>query len=596
MTSTTTLSTVQSAVRGLLDGAPGYHALPALQREDLARRMVQVGMLAADLVEHELRETPDVEDPSPPMAAALASGADFGAATRAGTQTLLDAQKAIDFPRFVTSLISGTFQAITGSNIQQLEALSSMLDNVTASADQFSAENVNDTAAVSWAAQKFPFLMAAEGELTLRDDAVLTDHAATLKSALGASDSEVSKIDQGDLTGSLLPLIRRKLGRDRQSLLATIVQLGLQRIVVDQGQLHASMDLRVDASSVAEQSRRDRDEFGISTGASASFGAGAWGASARMDMSFSKVHAEDQYARNEVGLRAGLRSSVDLAFRTETVPLDRMAAPAARVKIDATARVPAGVADASGSVLNNQSRVETKPLEPTFKPPPAPVAPAPPGEGKKLGARVQSCAGSEERFDVWYDVPLVGQQSGMSCWAAGAAMVVAWRDCLDVDPEDVAKGAGRWAEYRDGLLPDDVESLARAFGLVVEAPRTYGVAGIREKLERCGPLWMGEASPGLHVIVLSGLYGDGSRESTFARICDPWPRERGERYVIRFSDLLANFRAVESVSGVQARILHCGEGAPVSRGKGRRVHHEHHQWHAVGQRVTAARAPRGRTA
>lgn len=168
--------------------------------------------------------------------------------------------------------------------------------------------------------------------------------------------------------------------------------------------------------------------------------------------------------------------------------------------------------------------------------------------------------------DVWHEVPLIAQRSGMSCWAAAAAMVVAWRDCLDVDPEEIARGSGRWAEYRDGLLPDDVETLARAFRLVIEAPRTYAASDLRAMLERSGPLWMGEASPGLHVVVVTGMEGDDTPEGTRVRICDPWPDGRGERYVRTFRELLDSFHEVERVSGIRARILHCGDGAPADRG------------------------------
>ena len=168
-------------------------------------------------------------------------------------------------------------------------------------------------------------------------------------------------------------------------------------------------------------------------------------------------------------------------------------------------------------------------------------------------------------FDVYHEVPLVAQRSGMSCWAAAAAMIVAWRDCLDVDPEAIARGSGRWAEYREGLLPDDVESLARAFRLVIEAPRSYDPRALREMLERWGPLWMGEASPGLHVIVVTGIEGDDTVDGTRVRVCDPWPDNRGERYVRTFHELLTSYHEVERLSGIRARILHCGEGAPWMR-------------------------------
>src|SRR6185436_14236306 len=107
-----------------------------------------------------------------------------------------------------------------------------------------------------------------------------------------------------------------------------------------------------------------------------------------------------------------------------------------------------------------------------------------------------------DRFDVWHEVPLVQQLTGMSCWAAAAAMIVGWRDCIHIEAAEVARGAGRWEAYRDGLEPGDVERFARAWGLEVAPPRELSVAELRALVTACGPLWVGEASPGLHVIVV----------------------------------------------------------------------------------------------
>src|SRR5262249_28594577 len=97
--------------------------------------------------------------------------------------------------------------------------------------------------------------------------------------------------------------------------------------------------------------------------------------------------------------------------------------------------------------------------------------------------------------------------------------------------------------------------------LVIEPVREYTVEALRELLEQYGPLWMGEASPGLHVVVIAGLLGDGTPEGTFVRVADPWPIGSGERYTIPFSELRRNFDAVEQLTGVRACVLHVG-GAP----------------------------------
>lgn len=171
-----------------------------------------------------------------------------------------------------------------------------------------------------------------------------------------------------------------------------------------------------------------------------------------------------------------------------------------------------------------------------------------------------------QHFDIWHEVPLVHQLTGMSCWAAAAAMLVGWRDCVPIDPEQVARGAGRWQAYRDGLTPEDVYTLAHAWSLVVEPPRRYNVGDLRELLEQFGPLWVGEASPGLHVVVIAGMSGDGTPEGTRLRIADPWPIGKGERYSITFSEWAQRLEAASELSGGQAQVLHSGGRGGAVRG------------------------------
>lgn len=172
--------------------------------------------------------------------------------------------------------------------------------------------------------------------------------------------------------------------------------------------------------------------------------------------------------------------------------------------------------------------------------------------------RIHSEAASRVAFDVWNEVPLVPQLTGMSCWAAAAAMLVGWRDRISVRPDEVASGAGHWGAYEDGLHPRDVETLARTFQLRLEPARRWDVLTLRRRLEAVGPLWLGEASPGLHSIVITGIFGDGTPDGTLVRINDPWPIGRGERYLLTFRELMQNLDAASALVGGSGQVLHSG--------------------------------------
>src|SRR5262249_54854555 len=159
----------------------------------------------------------------------------------------------------------------------------------------------SDATAIGWALQKFPFLTSGPGGLAVRDGVDLSQQTGALRAALGA---EAESVDASDLAGTLMPLVKRKIGQSRQQILGTMVQMGLQRIVVDQGQLHASMDMRVDTSSISTENRGEQSHLDVNAGASGSFGMGAWGASAYVNTSYGKVESDQQYTQEQIASRA----------------------------------------------------------------------------------------------------------------------------------------------------------------------------------------------------------------------------------------------------------------------------------------------------
>jgi hypothetical protein len=71
--------------------------------------------------------------------------------------------------------------------------------------------------------------------------------------------------------------------RNRQQMLATMVQMGMQRIVVDSGRISAGMRFHIDASSAAAEQRHSGFDTRTTIGASGSVGFGWWSASASLN-------------------------------------------------------------------------------------------------------------------------------------------------------------------------------------------------------------------------------------------------------------------------------------------------------------------------
>ena len=181
----------------------------------------------------------------------------------------------------------------------------------------------------------------------------------------------------------------------------------------------------------------------------------------------------------------------------------------------------------------------------------------------------------------WDDVEPIPQPSDFSCWAAAAAMVVGWRDQVSLSPETIGSICGRTTAT--GLDPAQVGQFAAEIGLTPEPPQCYTVDGFRQLLESSGPLWVGAAVPGLHAIVVTGFYGDGT--NNFVRITDPWDRTvgtpgapgpylqthaTGSRYIMKWEDFVAEYEsAATDFSQVNLQILHADGtgGRSPNRGK-----------------------------
>ncbi|MGQ0539552.1 MAG: hypothetical protein ACT4R6_11430, partial [Gemmatimonadaceae bacterium] len=162
---------------------------------------------------------------------------------------------------------------------------------------------------------------------------------AALRADLGLAASE-SVSPGGDPERTLVPLVRRKLAKNRQEVLATMVMLGMHRIVVDSGRITASMRFHIDTRDALN--RDDASKFGLSntiTG-SGSFGYGPWGASASVQNTISYVSTSKTQSTEEINADLDLNSSVEINFKSDYVPLNRLASAGTARSIAANSRNP----------------------------------------------------------------------------------------------------------------------------------------------------------------------------------------------------------------------------------------------------------------
>ena len=174
---------------------------------------------------------------------------------------------------------------------------------------------------------------------------------------------------------------------------------------------------------------------------------------------------------------------------------------------------------------------------------------------------------------LYYNVPLIPQSTGVSCWAASMAMILSWQNHASFDPRMIRRNPGGRSystEYdRTGLDPNDA-AILRRFGFDIEPPQCYTVDGITRLLENKGPLWVagavdltGPNSANPHIRVIIGISPGNSADNTRIFINDPWergmttfrPSNRGSQYSQSYTEFLREYE------GLGARELR--EPAPV---------------------------------
>ncbi len=393
-------SLVEAQVRALLESSPAYHAVDDRVREQIEHDLVKISSYAAELVREELVQSlrlgqepvvveratmegpglptrPPAAAPKRQVTARAQEGFEPSAANNIGRVTG-ETLRALSFPTFVADLIRGTFQAIVNATIQQMEAYGQLLANVSRTVDQFMADNITDLQARDWLAQRYPDHIVVRTERgTAR--AVVKDGADERPPPNFQLDLGVdASLDESSIEETLVPAARRKLAQSRHQMLATMVLMGMSRIVITGGKIRAQMAFHIDTSdALAQQRATDLD---TRVAASGSFGFGPWSAS--LSASVAYVSSNRSQQTNEMNVSADLQSEVDLRFKSDYFPLERFVPPAGILQIQSATAVPSANPP-SADALSPGALPDASPPPP----PPRPRRPRPPPpEQRPLGA------------------------------------------------------------------------------------------------------------------------------------------------------------------------------------------------------------------
>jgi hypothetical protein len=283
---------------------------------------------------------------------------------------------AIDFPSFVASLIQGTFQAIVDASIQQMEAYAELLKNVAGTVDRFMQDNVSDGMAKDYLSDQFSGVFGrdtsgGQAKLVVRPNAELPSFFKDL----GIDAPE--QLTEQNINEVVVPATRRQMAERRQQTLATMVLMGINRVIVKDGEISAKLMFHIDAT---ESTNIKFDQNKVTSGnMSGTAGRNPFGATSVM------VNTTSLNAQSAINVRADLTGQVTVRFASETFPLERFADSAAIQLINNNAKVPAPAAPAV--LVPGTPAAPSAPAAQPALPAPvaaAPVVPKPAAQGMAL--------------------------------------------------------------------------------------------------------------------------------------------------------------------------------------------------------------------
>lgn len=271
---------------------------------------------------------------APQPGAPGAAGASQNAFQRAGSATR-EMLGAIAFPDFVASLIQGTFQAIVDSSIQQMEAYSRLLAETAKTVDQFMEDNITDDMAKDHLTSNYgevfrKDMSSGRPQMTVATDSVGAGQLPSFLRDLGF-DSPMD-LDQQAVDDVVIPDARRTLAEMRHQSLATMVMMGINRIIVSDGEINAKLVFHVDATESMTLTFNDYKPTNWTL--AGKLGGNAFGASGIV------VNTTSLNTQSVVNMNANLTGEVRVRFRSDYFPLERFADSGAIQLINSHARVP----------------------------------------------------------------------------------------------------------------------------------------------------------------------------------------------------------------------------------------------------------------
>ncbi len=364
------IARVRPKVQAMLTGIPAFAMLSSAEQSKLANDMVKVLAYIDDpagVVEDTALGAPPPANRATTASATKAmaapvrgladaneqtrqnlskspgfAGKDFVAGAAAqGTEQFTNLVHNVDFPAFVGGLINNVFKSIVETTIEQMRAYAELISAVAKTAEEYMAENIGMGQGRDYMVDRFPDLLAIDvdedsGKSKLRVTGEDEESAlAEIHSTLAMAGPAPTDLSEDEVEAGFVNAARIVMAKSRQQLLASMVMLGINRIVVTDGSITAKVkfDMRATdqakrdyrASAYDRQSSRNRkvSAFG---GSFLGFGGGQVSTSEQSHVATVST-AVNETSESQLELAAKMQGEVRVNFKSDYLPLEKMASP-----------------------------------------------------------------------------------------------------------------------------------------------------------------------------------------------------------------------------------------------------------------------------
>jgi hypothetical protein len=249
----------------------------------------------------------------------------------------------VDFPTFVGGLIQNVFQAIVTASIQQMTAYANLLKSVAQTVDQFAQDNITLNNARDWMIDKYPNDLGLDEESVGEEGGqprltVKSDNADGVLSQINQDLSlaqPLTDLSDPDQETRLVMAARLQMARSRQQLLASMVILGINRIVITDGAINAKVVFDLKASDQAQRGARASlydAQSSMNRNVTAAGGSWGWGGAASENVNEQRhittvSSAVDETSESKAEVKAKLTGEVRVNFKSDYFPMEKLASP-----------------------------------------------------------------------------------------------------------------------------------------------------------------------------------------------------------------------------------------------------------------------------